>query len=59
MCVCLLSYYFYYYFRFIDIRERGRERKRGRNIAVREKHQLVASHTCPDGGSNLHPRYVP
>ena len=25
----------------------------------REKHQLVASHTRPDWGSNLQPKYVP
>ena len=28
----------------VDFREKGRER----NIDVREKHQLVASHTSPD-----------
>ena len=32
------------------ILERGRERER--NIDVREKHQLVTSHTCPDRGLN-------
>ena len=39
-------------------RKRGRERQRGReterqrerSIDVRQKHQLVASHTCPDQG---------
>ena len=42
---------------FIDFRESGRERER--NINVREKHQLVAFHMCPDRGLNpnlgLHP----
>ena len=37
--------------------ERGRERER--NIDVKEKHQLIASHMCPDWGLNLQPRYVP
>ena len=34
----------------IDFRERGRER----NVDVREKHWLVASHTHPDRESNPH-----
>ena len=42
---------------FIDYRERGRKRKW--HIHVREKHHSVASHMCPDRGSNLQPRYVP
>ena len=42
---------------FIDFRDRGRGV--GENIDVREKHQLVASCTHPDGGLNLKPRYVP
>ena len=35
------------------------ERKGGRNIDVREKHQLVASHMHPNRGSNPQPRYMP
>ena len=38
---------------FIDLREREG------NINVREKYQLVASHMCPDQGSNPQPRYMP
>ena len=34
---------------FIDLRERER------NIGVRQKHQLVASHTYPSWGSNPQP----
>ena len=30
-------------------RERERERKKERNTDMREKHQSVASCTCPDG----------
>ena len=40
----------------IDLRERGRgggERESDRNIDVREKHQLVASHKCPDQTRSL------
>ena len=44
---------------FIDFRKRGSEREKGRNIDVREKHQLVASHTLPDWGLNPQPRHVP
>ena len=36
-------------------REGEREREREGNINVREEHQLVASHTHPNGGSNLKP----
>ena len=44
---------------FIDFTERsGRERER-RNIDVREKHLLVASHIHPDWGWNLQFMYVP
>ena len=47
----------------IDFRERGRERERERererDIEVREKHQSVASHTCPDQRLTPQPRYVP
>ena len=39
---------------FIDLWERGRER----NINVREKCCLVASHTCPHHTLNLQPRCV-
>ena len=44
---------------FIAFREREREEGRERNIDVREKHQLVASHIYNDQGLNLQPRYVP
>ena len=47
-------------------REEQREEGRERNIEGREKHQLVASHTCldwasytPRAGLNLRPRPVP
>ena len=48
----------------IDVRERKgvgeRERvQKKRNINMRKKHQSVASHTCPDQGSNLQPGCVP
>ena len=36
-------------------RERESEKERERNISVWEKHSLVASHVCPDWGSNLQP----
>ena len=39
----------------LDFRERNGERERERNIDVRKKHILVASHMCPDWGSNLQP----
>ena len=39
--------------------EVGAGRERERNIDVREKHQLGASHMCPDLGLNPKPRYVP
>ena len=35
-------------------REEGGGRER--HQCKREKHQLIASHTCPDQGSNLQPR---
>ena len=38
---------------------REREEGRKRNMGVREKHQLVASLTRPNQGSNPQPRYVP
>ena len=45
---------------FIALSERGREReKKKTHIGVRWKHQLVASHTCPDRGSNPLPGYAP
>ena len=37
----------------------GRKKEGERNIDVREKHQSVASHTCPDLGLNPQPRLVP
>ena len=40
-------------------RKKEREKERKRNINVRDKHQLVASHSCLDQGLNLQPRYVP
>ena len=39
-------------------RGRGRE-KEERNIDMRDKHHLVASHMHPDQESNLQPRHVP
>ena len=36
-------------------RERGREKEREGNTDLKEKHQSVASHMCPDWGSNLQP----
>ena len=29
-------------------REKGKEKKREKNINMRKKHRLVASHMCPD-----------
>ena len=47
----------------IDFREGGmggKEReRRERNISVREKYQLVASHTHSGWGPNPQPRYMP
>ena len=40
-------------------REEGGERERERNITVKEKHQPVASCTCPCQGWNPQPMYVP
>ena len=42
---------------FIDFREKGKERER--NIDVREKQWLIASHTCPNQASNWKSRHVP
>ena len=52
------SYYFLIYL-LIWEREREEGEERQRNIYVREKHQLFASYTCPDRGSNPQPRYAP
>ena len=46
----------------IDFRERGvgereNELEKEKNIGVREKDQLVASHLCPDWLLNPQPRY--
>ena len=46
-------------FHLFIFRERGREGDRERNINVREKHLLVASHPRPRGGTNPQPRHVP
>ena len=37
----------------------GEQEKEKGNIDVREQHQLVASRTCPNPGSNVQPRYAP
>ena len=50
VCICLIQGYTFFY---------SREGERERNIDVREKHQLVASHTHPNWGPNLQARYVP
>ena len=39
--------------------EKGKEKERKRNIDMREKHGLVASHTCPNQGPKPQPRHVP
>ena len=46
---------------FIYFLERGegREKETERNIVVREKHQSVASRTCPNQGLDPQPRHVP
>ena len=41
------------------LREGEGRKKRGRNIDVREKHQLVASCTHPDWRLNTQPEHVP
>ena len=45
----------------IDFLERERDRQTDRKtyISVKEKHQSIASHMCPNRGSDLQPRYVP
>lgn len=35
---------------FIAFRGREKERRRERNTNMKEKHQLEASHSCPDWG---------
>ena len=41
---------------FVDfVREKKGEREGKRKMDVREKHQSVASRTCPDWGLNLQP----
>ena len=53
--------YFYFLNMFIDFRERARkrEKEKERNVGVREKHPLAASHMHPDQGSNPQPWYEP
>ena len=38
---------------------REKETDRDRDADLRERHQSVASHTCPDRGLNPQPRYMP
>ena len=40
-------------------REEGKEKEREKNIDVKEKQRLVASHMHPDQGPNPQPRHVP
>ena len=40
-------------------RGEGKEKERERNIDVKEKHQLVSSHTGPYWGLNPQPRHEP
>ena len=47
-----------YIFLTLFFRERGRERE-GENVDVKEKHPLVASHTCSEQGPIPQPRDVP
>ena len=47
------------FFPFILEKGEGRERKRERNIDVREKLVLVASHAYLSWELDLHPRHVP
>lgn len=47
---------------YLLILERKGDRERnidGRETSMWEKHQLAASHTCSNQGSNLQPRYTP
>ena len=58
----MLLLFFYLHLRTcLLILQRGewREKETERNINVREKHQLVATHTCPNQGLNPQPRHVP
>ena len=50
---------FIYLFRFYLFIFREREKEREKNINVRQKHQLVASHMCPNWRPNLQPIHVP
>ena len=64
LSLCLPSFHFIFphpktFFSLILEREEGRDEGREKNIHIREKHQLVASRTYPDQGSNPQPRYVP
>ena len=52
-----LSFFLFFKDFYNLLLERGEARER--NTDVREKHQSVASSTCPDWGPNLQPRYVP
>ena len=47
---------FFNFYTFIDFFER--ETETATDIDVREKHQLVATHTRPDQGPNPQPTYV-
>ena len=50
---------FFVFFFNVSWFQRERERKRKRNTDVKKKYWFVASHTHPDWGANLQPRYVP
>ena len=52
-----LIYLFIYVFIW-EIGE-GKEKERARHINVREKHQSLDFHTCPDGALNQQPEHVP
>ena len=58
-CYVIGEMHFIYLFIYLSERGEGREKERERNIDVREKHQLGASHTCSNWGQNPQSRHVP
>ena len=53
----LIDFHLFIFYFFIF--RKGRKKEKERNIDMREKHQLVASRTCPNWGPNQQPRHMP
>ena len=54
-----IPFYFFKIFNLLLEREKRRKKEGERNINVRKKHRLVASHMCPNWGPNTQPECVP